>query len=64
MISHLANPIQGLVGVLDLIHALELWMQLHEAGVSPEEAGKAPGPGSPPLATQVILHSIAVRGGF
>uniref|UniRef100_A0A8C2M4Y4 GPI-anchor transamidase component GPAA1 n=1 Tax=Cricetulus griseus TaxID=10029 RepID=A0A8C2M4Y4_CRIGR len=31
-----------------------LWMQLHEAGVSPEEAGKAPGPGSPPLATQGV----------
>lgn len=64
MIFHLANPIQCLVGVLDLAYALELWMQLHEAGVNPEEAGKAPGPGSPPLAAQVILYSIAVTVGF
>ncbi|XP_073925533.1 glycosylphosphatidylinositol anchor attachment 1 protein isoform X2 [Castor canadensis] len=30
--------------ILDLGHALELWMQLHEAGVGPEEAGGTPGP--------------------
>lgn len=64
MISHLANPIQCLVGVLNLVHALELWMQLHEAGGNPEEAGKAPGPGSPPLAPQVIFYSIAVTVDF
>ncbi|GAB1299492.1 Glycosylphosphatidylinositol anchor attachment 1 protein [Apodemus speciosus] len=34
--------------------AIKLWMQLHEAGVNPEEAGKAPGPGSPLLATQGV----------
>lgn len=39
-------------------------MQLHEAGVNPEEAGKAPSPGSPLLTTQVILYSIALRMGF
>lgn len=39
-------------------------MQLHEAGVNPEEAGKAPSPGSPLLATQVIIYSDALRIGF
>lgn len=38
-------------------------MQLHEAGVNPEEAGKAPSPGSPLLATQVMLYSTALRMG-
>ncbi|KAM5280878.1 glycosylphosphatidylinositol anchor attachment 1 protein [Ctenodactylus gundi] len=32
--------------LLVLVHALELWMQLHEAGVGPEEAGGSPGPSS------------------
>lgn len=63
VISNLANPILCLVGVLDLVHALELWMQLHEAGVSPEEAGKAPNSGSPLLTTQVI-YSTDLRVGF
>lgn len=38
-------------------------MQLHQAGVNPEEAGKAPSPGTPLLPTQVMLYSTALRMG-
>ncbi|XP_005086045.1 glycosylphosphatidylinositol anchor attachment 1 protein [Mesocricetus auratus] len=47
-------PAMGFLLLVLGLKALELWMQLHEAGVSPEDAGKAPGPGSPPLATQGV----------
>ncbi|XP_032773077.1 glycosylphosphatidylinositol anchor attachment 1 protein isoform X1 [Rattus rattus] len=47
-------PATGFLLLVLGLKALELWMQLHEAGVNPEEAGKAPGPSSPPLATQSV----------
>nr|XP_048310491.1 glycosylphosphatidylinositol anchor attachment 1 protein isoform X2 [Myodes glareolus] len=47
-------PAAGFLLLVLGLKALELWMQLHEAGGNPEEAGKAPGPGSPPLAPQGV----------
>ncbi|XP_029058036.1 glycosylphosphatidylinositol anchor attachment 1 protein isoform X2 [Monodon monoceros] len=48
------SPSHPLSGSLTHSHALELWVQLHEAGVGPEEAGGTPG-SSPPLpATQRV----------
>uniref|UniRef100_A0A8C9MC47 GPI-anchor transamidase component GPAA1 n=1 Tax=Panthera tigris altaica TaxID=74533 RepID=A0A8C9MC47_PANTA len=45
--------------LLVLDHALELWMQLHEAGAGPQEAGGASGPGPPlPPAQSVGLASL------
>ncbi|EHB16901.1 Glycosylphosphatidylinositol anchor attachment 1 protein [Heterocephalus glaber] len=40
--------------LLVLDHALELWMQLHEAGVGPEEGGGSPGPSSSLLSAQGV----------
>lgn len=48
------------IGFLDLGHALELWMQLHEAGVGPEEVGGAPGPSTPLPPAQVMMPPSAV----
>ncbi|XP_007464613.1 PREDICTED: glycosylphosphatidylinositol anchor attachment 1 protein isoform X2 [Lipotes vexillifer] len=47
-------PAAGFLLLVLALKALELWMQLHEAGVGPEEAGGTPG-SSPPLpATQRV----------
>ncbi|XP_055482510.1 glycosylphosphatidylinositol anchor attachment 1 protein isoform X2 [Psammomys obesus] len=47
-------PATGFLLLVLGLKALELWMQLHEAGVSPEEAGKVPNSGSPLLTTQGV----------
>ncbi|KAG8515428.1 Glycosylphosphatidylinositol anchor attachment 1 protein [Galemys pyrenaicus] len=58
-ISCALRPLRPPLGSLHSGHALELWMQLHEAGVGPEEAGRASGPSPPlPLAQGVGLASL------
>uniref|UniRef100_E9PW03 GPI-anchor transamidase component GPAA1 n=1 Tax=Mus musculus TaxID=10090 RepID=E9PW03_MOUSE len=47
-------PATGFLLLVLGLKALELWMQLHQAGVNPEEAGKAPSPGTPLLPTQGV----------
>uniref|UniRef100_A0A8C9EAC4 GPI-anchor transamidase component GPAA1 n=1 Tax=Phocoena sinus TaxID=42100 RepID=A0A8C9EAC4_PHOSS len=50
-------PAAGFLLLVLGLKALELWVQLHEAGVGPEEAGGTPG-SSPPLpATQGAEHT-------
>uniref|UniRef100_A0A8C2RFT5 Exoribonuclease phosphorolytic domain-containing protein n=1 Tax=Capra hircus TaxID=9925 RepID=A0A8C2RFT5_CAPHI len=52
-------PAAGFLLLVLGLKALELWMQLHEAGVGPEEAGKTPGSSPPHPPTQgVALASL------
>lgn len=52
-------PAAGFLLLVLGLKALELWMQLHEAGVGPEEAGGASGPSAPlPPAQGVGLASL------
>ncbi|XP_030872883.1 glycosylphosphatidylinositol anchor attachment 1 protein isoform X2 [Leptonychotes weddellii] len=47
-------PAVGFLLLVLVLKALELWMQLHEAGVGPEEPGGASGPSPPLLPTQTV----------
>jgi len=47
-------PAVGFLLLVLGLKALELWMQLHEAGVGPEEPGGASGPSPPLLPTQTV----------
>ncbi|XP_069455718.1 glycosylphosphatidylinositol anchor attachment 1 protein isoform X2 [Ovis canadensis] len=47
-------PAAGFLLLVLGLKALELWMQLHEAGVGPEEAGKTPGSSPPHPPTQGV----------
>ncbi|XP_046930271.1 glycosylphosphatidylinositol anchor attachment 1 protein isoform X2 [Lynx rufus] len=52
-------PAAGFLLLVLGLKALELWMQLHEAGAGPQEAGGASGPGPPvPPAQSVGLASL------
>ncbi|XP_059851314.1 glycosylphosphatidylinositol anchor attachment 1 protein isoform X1 [Delphinus delphis] len=52
-------PAAGFLLLVLGLKALELWMQLHEAGVGPEEAGGTPGSSPPlPAAQRVGLASL------
>ncbi|XP_017654034.1 glycosylphosphatidylinositol anchor attachment 1 protein isoform X3 [Nannospalax galili] len=52
-------PATGFLLLVLGLKALELWMQLHEVGVSPQEAGGSPNPGPPlPGAQGVSLASL------
>uniref|UniRef100_A0AC11D6Q7 Glycosylphosphatidylinositol anchor attachment 1 n=1 Tax=Ovis aries TaxID=9940 RepID=A0AC11D6Q7_SHEEP len=50
-------PAAGFLLLVLGLKALELWMQLHEAGVGPEEAGKTPGSSPPHPPTQGGEHT-------
>lgn len=47
-------PAAGFLLLVLGLKALELWMQLHEAGVGPEEPGAASGPGPPLVPAQSV----------
>ncbi|XP_021544208.1 glycosylphosphatidylinositol anchor attachment 1 protein isoform X2 [Neomonachus schauinslandi] len=47
-------PAVGFLLLVLGLKALELWMQLHEAGVGPEEPGGTSGPSPPLLPTQTV----------
>ncbi|XP_044784333.1 glycosylphosphatidylinositol anchor attachment 1 protein isoform X1 [Bubalus bubalis] len=51
-------PAAGFLLLVLGLKALELWMQLHEAGVGPEEAGESP----PHPPTQVMVPPAAIGG--
>ncbi|XP_040847576.1 glycosylphosphatidylinositol anchor attachment 1 protein isoform X3 [Ochotona curzoniae] len=58
-------PAAGFLLLVLGLKALELWMQLHEAGVGPEEAGGGPGPNPslPPVqAMGLALYALPVLG--
>lgn len=58
-------PAAGFLLLVLGLKALELWMQLHEAGVGPEEGGGSPGPSPSLLPAQAVglaLYILPVLG--
>ncbi|XP_022357794.1 glycosylphosphatidylinositol anchor attachment 1 protein isoform X2 [Enhydra lutris kenyoni] len=55
-------PAAGFLLLVLGLKALELWMQLHEAGVGPEELGGASGPSPPVLPAQVMVPQLLLLG--